>query len=255
MILYFSGTGNSKYVAERIGEELQDETFNLFEKIRSCDFSEMKSSKAWVIVSPTYAWRIPRILYDWLSKVRLRGNKSIYFVMTCGGDISNAGEYVKKLSLDKGMEYMGCIPVVMPENYIALFNTPTKKEAIEIINKGEKTIKQIVRTIKNNEIYNQPKITFKNKLNSGIVNSIFYPAFVHAKKFHVTDKCISCGICEKVCVLNNISMKNGEPVWGDNCTHCMACICRCPKEAIEYGKHSKNKIRYTCPEKIDILKK
>ena len=35
---------------------------------------------------------------------------------------------------------------------------------------------------------------------------------------------------------------------GNQCTHCMACICRCPSEAIEYGKHSIGKPRYVCPE-------
>jgi epoxyqueuosine reductase QueG len=44
--------------------------------------------------------------------------------------------------------------------------------------------------------------------------------------------------------LNNIRLENGKPVWGKNCTHCMACICYCPKEAIEYGKKSKGKPRY-----------
>jgi len=44
--------------------------------------------------------------------------------------------------------------------------------------------------------------------------------------------------------LNNIHLENGKPVWGKNCTHCMACICYCPKEAIEYGKKSKGKPRY-----------
>ena len=36
------------------------------------------------------------------------------------------------------------------------------------------------------------------------------------------------------CPLNNIRLENGKPVWGKHCTHCMACICDCPKEAIEY---------------------
>ena len=44
--------------------------------------------------------------------------------------------------------------------------------------------------------------------------------------------------------LNNIRLENGKPVWGKHCTHCMACICYCPKEAIEYGKKSKGKPRY-----------
>ena len=45
-------------------------------------------------------------------------------------------------------------------------------------------------------------------------------------------------------VTDNIHLENGRPVWGKNCTHCMACICDCPKEAIEYGKKSKGKPRY-----------
>ena len=52
MILYFSGTGNSEYVAKRIGREIQDEVLNLFEKIRSGDDSEIKSERPWVLVVP-----------------------------------------------------------------------------------------------------------------------------------------------------------------------------------------------------------
>ncbi len=44
--------------------------------------------------------------------------------------------------------------------------------------------------------------------------------------------------------MNNIRMENGKPVWGQACTHCMACICYCPTEAIEYGKKSVGKPRY-----------
>ena len=40
------------------------------------------------------------------------------------------------------------------------------------------------------------------------------------------------------------SLQNGKPVWGQDCTHCMACICCCPAEAIEYGKMCLGKPRY-----------
>ena len=56
--------------------------------------------------------------------------------------------------------------------------------------------------------------------------------------------CIGCGKCVELCSLNNIHLENCKPVWGKNCTHCMACICYCPKEAIEYGKKSRGKPRY-----------
>ena len=57
-------------------------------------------------------------------------------------------------------------------------------------------------------------------------------------------RCIGCGRCVELCPLNNIHLENGKPVWGKDCTHCMACICYCPAEAIEYGKKSLGKPRY-----------
>lgn len=62
MILYFSGTGNSEYVAKRISKMIQDEVMNLFDKCKEKDNAKVTSQRPWVIVVPTYAWRIPRIV-------------------------------------------------------------------------------------------------------------------------------------------------------------------------------------------------
>ena len=52
MILFFSGTGNSEYVAERIGKDIGDTVLNLFEKIRKQDYSALQSDKPWIVVTP-----------------------------------------------------------------------------------------------------------------------------------------------------------------------------------------------------------
>ena len=130
----------------------------------------------------------------------------------------------------------------------ALFTTPTKAEALETIRRAEKDMDEIISLIKKRESFPKRALGIQDKMNSGIVNDLFYPMFVHAKKFYATDACISCGKCVKVCPLNNIYLEKGKPVWERNCTHCMACICRCPSQAIEYGKHSKGLPRYTCPK-------
>ena len=250
MILYFSGTGHSEYAAKRIGKEIDDEVTNLFEKIRTNDYCTMKSERPGIIVVPTYAWRIPHIVKKWLENTEREGTKDIYFVMTCGGSIGNAAKYLGKLCVKKNMNYCGCAEITMPENYIALFSTPTEEEALQIIEQAECVIERTALCIKNKEKLSQSEISFKDKMNSGIINNLFYPVFVHAKKFYATDDCISCGKCVNVCPLNNVRIENGKPVWGDHCTHCMACICRCPKEAIEYGKHSHGLNRYTCKKEV-----
>lgn len=250
MILYFSGTGNSEYVAKRISKEISDEFINLFEKIRNHDFSEMHSERPWIIVVPTYAWRIPRIVQKWIENTEFTGSRDIYFLMTCGGSIGNAGKYLEKLCKKKNMNDCGCLGITMPENYIALFSTPTKEEALQIIARAEPVIDQAAAYIKDGSPLPRAEISFKDSLNSGIVNDIFYPVFVHAKKFYAADTCISCGKCIDVCPLNNIRMEGKKPAWGNHCTHCMACICHCPKEAIEYGKHSRGLPRYLCKKEV-----
>ena len=248
MILYFSGTGNSEYIAKMIANEIEDEVIDLFKKMRDHDYSEIVSQKPWIIVTPTYAWRIPHIVEEWIKKTVFNGNQDVYFVMTCGGAIGNAQKYLQKLCNQKNMNYKGCAEIVMPENYIALFNTPQPSEIKVIIEQAQKKTLDIIKYIKEGDIIPSPKMTIKDKLNSGIVNDVFYPLFVHDKKFYATDKCISCGKCVNVCPLKNIELKEGKPIWNHHCTHCMACISRCPTEAIEYGKHSIDKLRYTCPK-------
>ena len=90
MILYFSGTGNSKYVAKRIADALGDEILNLNDRIKASDTSPVETDERLIIVTPTYAWRIPRVVRDWLLKTELRGARLAWFVMTCGSEIGNA---------------------------------------------------------------------------------------------------------------------------------------------------------------------
>ena len=161
--------------------------------------------------------------------------------------MGNMPKYLAELCKWKAFSYMGCAEVVMPENYIALFNAPEKEEAVRIIRKADIVIKNIGDAIKDNGAIPEKKAGVFAKASSDIVNTLFYSLVVSAKKFYTTDACIGCGKCTKVCPLNNISLMEGKPVWGEQCTHCMACICKCPKEAVEYGKRSKGKPRYQCP--------
>ena len=69
MVLYFSGTGNSRYVAQRIASALGDSLLCMNDLIRAQDFSPVFSGQRLVIVTPTYAWRIPRLVRQWLLKM------------------------------------------------------------------------------------------------------------------------------------------------------------------------------------------
>lgn len=249
MILYFSGTGNSEYTAKRIAQTTADEVVNLFERIRNDDYSELHSDTPWVIVCPTYAWQMPHIVRDWLLQTELTGEKMIYFVLTCGTNIAGAGLYAKALAKEKDMIYRGTAPVVMPENYIAMFNTPDQEDALRIVDRAEEQIDKIADLI--------DRRAFLEELGGGRVQSMFMNwAFckfiIGDRKFESTDRCTSCGQCVRSCPTENIFLdeETRRPVWSGRCIHCMACINRCPFQAIEYGSGTEDKERYRCPKTI-----
>lgn len=244
MILYFSGTGNSKYVARRLSEQLGDELLDLNARIKAGDTGPVQVNGRLVIVTPTYAWRIPRIVREWLLKTELIGAERVWFVMTCGGEIGNADKYNRALCAEKGFVCMGTAEIVMPENYIAMFNAPDIAEAREIIAHTEPSIDSAAELITRGEVFPIPCNNLYDRFMSGPVNPAFYAFCVKAKAFAVSNKCIGCGQCAKRCPMNNIAIRDGKPVWGKACTHCMACICYCPMEAIEYGQKSVGKPRY-----------
>ena len=142
------------------------------------------------------------------------------------------------------LHYMGTAQIIMPENYIAMFNAPRKEQARSIVEQAEPALQKVLTRLKAGQEFPPPRDNLYDRLMSGPVNPVFYRFFVKADAFRATDACIGCGKCVELCPLNNVHLKNGKPVWGKNCTHCMACICYCPKEAIEYGKKSKGKPRY-----------
>ena len=244
MVLYFSGTGNSKYIAKRIAEAIQENAVDLNMKIKENDTSPLQTGRDVIIVTPTYAWRIPKIVSEWIDKTEFIGGKRIWFVMNCGSEIGNAAKYNQELSEQKKLQYMGTSQILMPENYIAMFSAPQADEACKIVAKAEPSIERAIAAIQSNQPFAPTRNNLYDRFMSGPVNPVFYKCFVKADAFTVSDACIGCGQCAKRCPMNNVAIKNGTPVWGKNCTHCMACICYCPTSAIEYGKKSIGQPRY-----------
>ena len=84
MVLYFTGTGNSRYLARRIAEGLEMPLYDLNTCIKAGDTAPVQTGRDVVLVTPTYAWRIPRVVSEWLGKTALTGAERIWFVMDCG---------------------------------------------------------------------------------------------------------------------------------------------------------------------------
>ena len=244
MILYFSATGNSEYIAKNLAGLLGDTAHNLFDVINENKKTAFSSEKPYVLCTPTYSWRIPRILQSALKNITFNGSKNMYVIMTCGDSAGNAEKYLKTDIENIKMNFLGLYPILMPENYIALFNVPESEKIDVMLKNALSSLNDASGYITHNKPFPDVKSGLLSKFLSAFVNPIFYTLIVKDKKFYVKDNCISCGICAEVCIMSNITYVDKKPVWNGNCTHCMACISKCPVSAIEYGTATKNKERY-----------
>ncbi len=70
MILFFTGTGNSRYIAEKIAKKTCDDMICINDRIKQKDASSIRVSGDLIIVTPTYAWRIPNLVKEWLLQTK-----------------------------------------------------------------------------------------------------------------------------------------------------------------------------------------
>ena len=245
MVFYFSGTGNSQFVAFQLRELLaEQEAVSINSYFKAGGQAAFYSKRPLVFVVPTYAWRMPKVVSEWIAAAQFTGNRGAYFVLTRGGSVGNAAAYAKELCEKANLQFRGLGLVPMPNNYVALSNPPDEAECQEILKKAQARTAALASLIQKGEPFPESTVSFTDRLNSGPVCGLFYALFVHDKGFTASDSCTSCGKCAQRCPLNNIEMVQGKPTWKGHCTHCMACIGGCPTQSIEYKSASKGNRRY-----------
>lgn len=244
MILFFTGTGNSQYAAQAIGTAMGETPVSINDYLKKKEYPALTSETPWIFVMPTYAWRIPHVVEDFIRRSSFTGNRKACFILTCGDSIGNAGGYAEKLCGEVGLLYGGMADLPMPENFITMFRAPAPEEEKQIMARADKRLEEIIADLKAGRQLTQR--CGRRAYLSAVVNPVFYRLFVKAGPYRVKESCTACGFCEEICPLGNIRLENGRPVWGTDCTQCMACICGCPQEAIEYGRKSVGKRRYWC---------
>lgn len=246
MILYFTGTRNSRYIARRLAEQLKDEAVSIGQRMKEGAPGTFLSQTPFVIVSPVYMSRMPQEVEEFLRHSRFMGNNAVYFVLTAGASVGNAESCCRKLCGEMGLNYQGTAAVAMPANYMALYDVIPKEEAKTAAAERLPLIDAIAQTIADGQALT-PDPSLTGIKASTAIAPLFHRLMVKDRAFTVNDDCTRCGTCADLCPRNNIRLENGSPVWTGNCMHCMACISACPVRAIDYGRRTKKRQRYYLP--------
>lgn len=233
-ILYFSSTGNSLYLAQKIREENPGKI--LYIPTYQGDGAEFEKI---IVVSPIYSYGLPVHVYDLIG--RLAKNVPVYVVLNYGGMAAGADWFTLCHCRENGLDIRAVHTMKMPENFTLSFTVPkfymnsTLRAAPKKIEKIAKSI-AAGETVLPGEKKTKAETYLKNKPN-------WYKI---GQDFRVSENCNACGKCVSVCPVGNISLMEGKIRFSDKCVACLGCYHRCPNKAIRY-QNKKKKFRYVNP--------
>ncbi len=262
-LFYFTGTGNSLFVAQELSKVLKDVEIT---SITKCLNSKLYISKADSVgfIFPIHGLTIPIPVKIFLNKLKLENATYIFAVPTRGGTIFRGTELIKKILNQqcKKLNSIFLFTIFNNDPKLSFFELPTKEEIISTKNTiiaKILTMKTIIE--KKLDYFDYDGVTFsKNKFLNNILEKLV-PFMTHnispkiKKYFYHDSKCIGCQTCEKICPSDKIVMQNNKPIWKKQttCYLCYGCLNSCPKESVQiYSKwwmksYTETKGRYAHP--------
>lgn len=241
-IYYFTGTGNSLFVAQLLTEKLGDDS-SIIPIVKTLASGETVTGERIILVFPCYMYRVPKIVCRFAAKIKKAD--SICAVVTMGGESGATFSQLRSILKKNSLNLQIGFAVKVADNFFTPYETasPDDKQK-KNIDEAPERITEIVNHIKNGDHIIKKDTSFvKTWILPGITYAIGYYMIPGLGKmsFIVEQSCNGCGTCEKVCPVGNVTMTDGKPVWSSHCELCLACRHWCPCKAIHFGKTTKGR--------------
>ncbi len=246
-IYYFSGTGNSLFVARELQKRLP--SAELVPIASLMDKTGVQTSGHRVgIVFPVHALTIPVVVKRFIKKTDFSSADYIFAVATRFGSVFRGFETINKLLRKKHKKLSSRLVLNMGNNegrhkgYIVPAKETIQKMEQDVLQKLDDfagIVKEEKVSLPEDTGVIQP--TGKNRATAFLVEKTVLAGMELAdhiggvQYFYTDENCNGCGICEKVCLSGKIMLKDAQPVWQKKvfCTMCFACLNFCPKRAVQ----------------------
>ena len=116
-ILYFSSTGNTLYIAQKIQSRIGG-SIKYIPNYKG-DGSELEKI---ILVTPIYSYGMPTFVYDIIPK--LNKMKELVVIQNYGGMVGGADYFMYQYANEHGLNIKAVYVLKMPENFTLTFTVP-----------------------------------------------------------------------------------------------------------------------------------
>jgi ferredoxin/flavodoxin len=245
-LYYFTGSGNSLYVANELQKRLPESRIIPIVSILDKE-TIVASEKTVGIIFPIHAMTLPIPVKKFIKKLDVRSSEYIFAIATRGGTVSNAFTEIDKVLSKSGRSLDSYCYMDMASNDPKFkdWRPETKARMADIEAMVQYKLDSIQKVVINKE-------KSREKDSAGVSFHYAFPLNILMEKiiqtcmiiveitgannyFYSDHKCSGCGTCQKACPSGKIRLVNGKPVWQNDvkCFFCYACVNYCPKKAVQ----------------------
>ena len=222
-IFCFSGTGNSYSVARDISKHFSEE-LEFTTHFRDKSIVEITDSQVGII-APVYLNDIPKIVKEFILKLSFSDtNTHVFTVLTSSsGKNKNGFKNINIALAQHNARLALAYDIPMPSSF------QKREDMSSVLYAIPNMVAEIVKAIEDKHENYTPHGSIALPKNFTRLSVMYRPL----ARMTVTEKCVGCGLCYKLCPTNNIELHNGRAVRGINCIACTSCANWCPQHAIK----------------------
>jgi ferredoxin len=250
LIIYYSGTGNSKRVSEWIADEADKQglktyisSYHQFDPLSVAEFS----GKTLIgFFSATHGFNMPHSMLKFLFRFEILKNSDVFIGNTRAGmklwklfmpGLSGIAMYFPALIMFfKGYKIRAMYPVDLPSNWISLHPGVQKKIAVSMVGHCEKLTRNFaIKVLSGKRVFLRSFVLLPLDILVAPIAFGYYfvGRYILAKTFVANYNCNNCGLCIEQCPTKSIILSHNRPYWKFSCESCMKCMNYCPERAIE----------------------
>jgi len=250
LMIYYSGTGNSKRVSEWIVQDAGQRGMRThvcsFRDFRPEDIKDFKGPTLIGFFSATHGFNMPHSMLSFLLRFRELQGSDVFIGNTRAGlkmgklflpGLSGIAMYFPALiMLLKGYKLKAMYPVDLPSNWISLHPGLRRKVIDSMVTHYERLTKQFsARVLTGQTVFLKSLVLLPLDIlvTPLAVGYYFIGRYILAKTFVANYNCNNCGVCIEQCPTRSIILSGNRPYWKFSCESCMRCMNYCPQRAIE----------------------